>query len=226
MAAPVLTTPLHARWEAMGAEMTDVLGWRVPARFGDGTTEARAARNGVALGDETPRGKLLVQGDAAARVVTEALGAAPERVGEVSGREIASCRLRPDLLFVGTVPIELEAARKQLDTAAAAADLVSVTDVTHGRFEFRLLGPSSAELLSRVCGLDFDDSAFPDLRARETSVARIKALVVRADAGERPAYRLLGGRALGAYVWDALMEAGVELGIAPIGSATLRDLKA
>ena len=103
---------------------------------------------------------------------------------------------------------------------------MTVTDVTHGRFEYRIVGPEAPRLLSKVCGLDFDDDAFPDRRCRETSVARVKALVVRADAGGLPAWRVLGGRAVGAYVWDILMEAGAELGIAPIGAAALRELEA
>ena len=227
MAGPRYTTPLHGRWEPLGAHLTEVAGWQVPERFGDGATEERAARGGVALGDETPRAKLLVQGDDAARVIAAATGLAAPRVGEVSGGRVTACGLRPDLLLVAAGPGEGEGILKALeDTAARAPGLVTVTDVTHGRFEYRIVGPQAPRLLSKVCGLDFDDSAFPDRRARETSVARVKALVVRADAGELPGFRLLGGRAPGAYVWDVLMEAGAEFDIAPIGAAALRSLPA
>lgn len=227
MAAPWYATPLHGRWEALDAHLTEAAGWRVPERFGDGAAEVRAAREGVALGDETPRAKLLVQGDEAARVVAAATGLAAPRVGEVSGGRVTACGLRPDLLLVAAGPGEGEGVLKTLDeSAAAATGLMTVTDVTHGRFEYRIVGPEAPRLLSKVCGLDFGDDAFPDRRCRETSVARVKALVVRADAGELPAFRVLGGRAPGAYVWDILMEAGAELGIAPIGAAALRELQA
>ena len=246
MAGPWYATPLHGRWQTMDAHLTEVGGWRVPERFGDGDAEARAAREGVALGDETPRAKLLVQGDEAAAVVAAATGlAAPRlgeeaagvvaaatgspapRLGEVSGTRVTACRLRPDLLLVAAAPGEGEEVLAALEQSAAGApSLVTVTDVTHGRFEFRIVGPAAPRLLSKVCGLDFAAAAFPDRRSRETSVARVKALVVRADAGDLPAYRVLGGRALGAYVWDILMEAGAELGIAPIGAAALRELQA
>ena len=246
MAGPWYATPLDGRWPAMGAHLTEVAGWRVPERFGDGAEEAGAAREGVALGDETPRAKLLVQGEGAgpevstatglteprmgeeaAGVVAAATGSPAPRLGEVSGNPVAVCRLRPDLLLVGAGPGEGEEVLAALEGAAAEApSLVTVTDVTHGRFEYRIVGPKAPRLLSKVCGLDFDAGAFPDRRARETSVARVKALVVRADAGDLPAFRVLGGRALGAYVWDILMEAGAELGIAPIGAAALRELQA
>ena len=227
MAGPWYATPLHGRWEALGAELTEVAGWQVPERFGDGAAEARAARQGVALGDETPRAKLLVQGERAAAAIAAATGLAAPRTGEVSGGRVTACGLRPDLLLVAAAPGEGEAVLAALEESAAeAAGLVTVTDVTHGRFEYRIVGPEAPRLLSKVCGLDFDDSVFPDRRARETSVARVRALVVRADAGERPAFRVLGGRAPGAYVWDILMEAGAEFGIAPIGAAALRSLQA
>lgn len=227
MAAPWYATPLHGRWEALDARLTEVAGWQVPERFGDGAAEARAAREGVALGDETPRAKLLAQGDEAAAVVAAATGLAAPGMGEVSGGRVTACGLRPDLLLVAAGPGEGEAVLAALEKAAARAPgLVTVTDVTHGRFEYRIVGPQSPRLLSKVCGLDFDDDAFPDRRCRETSVARVKALVVRADAGGLPAYRVLGGRAPGAYVWDTLMEAGAEFGIAPIGAAALRELQA
>ena len=227
MAGPWYATPLHGRWEALGAELTEVAGWRVPERFGDGAAEARAALEGVALGDETPRAKLLVQGDEAAGVVVASTGLAAPRGGEVSGGRVTACGLRPDLLLVAAGPGEGESVLAALERSAdAAPGLVTVTDVTHGRFEYRIVGPRAPRLLSKVCGLDFDDSVFPDRRARQTSVARVKALVVRADAGDLPAYRVLGGRAPGAYVWDILMEAGAELGIAPIGAAALRSLQA
>ena len=227
MASPWYATPLHGRWEALGAHLIEVAGWQVPERFGDGAPEARAAREGAALGDETPRAKLLVQGAEAAAAVAAATGLAAPRVGDVSGGRVTACGLRPDLLFVAAGPGEGEGILKTLEQAAAAASgLVTVTDVTHGRFEYRIVGPEAPRLLSKVCGLDFDDDAFPDRRCRETSVARVKALVVRADAGGLPTWRILGGRALGAYVWDILMEAGAELGIAPIGAAALRELEA
>ena len=226
MAGPRYATPLHGRWEALGAELTEVAGWQVPERFGDGALEAWAARQGVALGDETPRAKLLVQGEEAAAVVAAATGLGAPAVGGVSGDGVACYGLRPDLLLVAAGPGQGEEILEALEQAAVETPgLATVTDVTHGRFEYRIVGPEAPRLLSKVCGLDFDDSAFPDRRARETSVARVKALVVRADAGELPAYRVFGGRAPGAYVWDILMEAGAEFGIAPIGAATLRSLQ-
>lgn len=224
---PFLTSPLEARWTALGARpASSAEGWRVPEVFTSVAAEAEAARRAVALGDQTPRGKLLVQGDEALALAQRALGVAPEAVGRmVQGDGVEASRLRRELLFVGAEPAVRARALAALQQAVAgAAGLVTVTDVTHGRFELRLVGPAAAELMSRVCSLDFDERAFPSASAKETSVARTRQLVVRSDLGDLPAFRLIGGRALGAYVWDTLMQAGRGLGIAPIGSKALGDL--
>ena len=115
-------------------------------------------------------------------MIAAATGLAAPRVGDVSGGRVTASGLRPDLLLVAAGPGEGEGILKTLEQAAAAASgLVTVTDVTHGRFEYRIVGPEAPRLLSKLCGLDFDDDAFPDRRCRETSVARVKALVVRAS---------------------------------------------
>jgi glycine cleavage system aminomethyltransferase T len=58
----------------------------------------------------------------------------------------------------------------------------------------------------------------------QTSVAKTHQLIIRADVIDLPAYRLIGGRALGAYVWDTLMEAGRDLQLSPIGCQALERL--
>lgn len=224
MPTPYLTSPLRTRWEALGARVVDVAeGWSLPAAFAGAQAEVEAARRGVALGDESARGKLLIQGSQAEAAVARALGAAPGAVGATAalgGAEV--CRLRPDLLFLGAPPAQRAGLLEALTAAAAAASsLTTVTDVTHGRFELRLVGPAAPELLSQVCGLDLHPSAFPSGQGRQTSVAKTRQLVVRADLAALPAYRLIGGRALGAFVWDALMVAGRELGLVPIGAQAL-----
>lgn len=215
MTTPYLTSPLHGRWASLGARLITDEGWQVAADFGDPAAEAAAARQSVGIGDDSHRGKLLVQGDEA----TALGGGLPEAA--------AGYRLRPDLHFVSTGAAVHASVVAALESAARrSGSLVTVTDVTHGRFEFRLVGPQSPILLSKVCGLDFADDAFGDGHAAATSLARITALVIRADCGALRAYRLLGGRASGAYVWDVLLAAGREFDLLPVGQQALQSLQA
>ncbi len=225
MTIPFLTSPAEGVWLSHGATIVQTAaGWRVPESFAGESTELRAAREAVALGDDTPRGKIRVQGDEADALIGAALGAPPAAVGRVVRvGTVEITRLRMDLCHVGMTAEDREAVWAALCETRGALP-VTITDVTHGRFEFRLVGPAAPLLLSKVCGIDFHASVFADGQARETSVAKTRQLVIRADLGGLPAYRLLGGRALGAYMWETLMEAGRDLGVEAIGTGALLTL--
>ncbi len=230
---PFLTSPLEACWTRLGATIVEAgHGWRVPDSFAGHDAEMRIARRAVVIGDDTPRGKFRLQGDGAQQQASDALGIAVTGTGVVceargADREdadrilqIEGVLLRPDLCHVGC---EMDGQTQVLEvlTQSVGDSDTTVTDVTHGRFELRVVGPAAPVLLSKVCGLDVDSRAFPSGTAMQASVAKMAQLVIRSDLGELPAYRLVGGRALGAYVWDTLMEAGQELGVEPIGAQGL-----
>ena len=88
-----------------------------------------------------------------------------------------------------------------------------------------MIGPASQELLSKVCGLDFHPSVFPNETAKQSSLAKTTQLIIRRDIGKLPAFSIIGAQSLGPYVWDTPMEAGREFGIVPIGRAALAALE-
>ena len=218
-AAPTRLTPLYAIARGLEAEFVEDRYWRVAAVYTTVESEVTKAREGVALADETPRGKIRIEGAEAEEVLEAAFATGPLALG--SGTQLAAghlYRLRPDLFYLGTEPGAEEEALRQVAAAAEAAGLlVSVTDITHGCAEIRVVGAASPELMSKVCGLDFDPSVFPPGNARQTSVAKTAQLVIRRDLGPLPAYSLVGARSLGAYLWITLTEAGSQWGLAPLG---------
>ena len=220
-------SPLHSRLQSLDAEFAGRDGWQVAERFPDAGQDV--ASRGVAIADESANGKLQVQGEEAEGLVRAAFAAPDLAVGKSASIEAPGpgrvCRLRRDLFFIGTAPGEVAAALDRLrrELQAAGQPEAAVTDLTHGRCELRLVGPAAPELLSKLCGLDFDLGRFLDGDARQSSVARTRQLIVRGDAGGLPSYSLIGGRSLGAYLWDTLMQAGEEFAVAPLG---LRDLRA
>lgn len=179
----------------------------------------------VALFDASDNGKIMVEGAEAARMLHQ-LWLAPERhlaMPEVgTGIEVdlgQVYRLRSDLFFVHTPPAN-EAKVVQLLAEYSQPDvgLITVTPVTHGRAELRLVASAGAEhrgraLLSRVCGLDFGSVAFPNMTARTTSLAKTRQLVIRRDQDGMLTYAIIGSRSLGAYLLTTLAEAGHDLGL-------------
>jgi heterotetrameric sarcosine oxidase gamma subunit len=220
-------TPLHAVTESLGAAWVEAVGWRFPKSYASPEQEVAALRAGVGLADTSPHGKVQIEGAQAASVLTAVFGAAPEHVGAHAAVEAGSLyRLRPDLFYLATPPAgETEACRRIEAAAAAASGLVTVTDLTHGLAEMRLVGPAAVDVLARVCGLDFSDGAFPNHTAKPTSVAKSRQLVIRGDYGALRGYRIIGPRSLAAYVWSVLLEAGHAFGIAPVGVVALHKLE-
>ena len=220
-------SPLYGVARSAGAQFCEVAGWQVPEVYTGAELESAAARRGVSLCDQTARGRLQVLGPAAAAVL-----AAVYQVTELpAGRGAAAgayrvYRLRDDLFFLSTSAGDEGAAVREIETAARdRGHFVTVTDMTHGRAEILVLGPTSPDLLRRVCGLDFDPAVFVGGRAAQSSVARTQQLIIRRDLGSVPAFSLMGARSVAAYLWETLMAAGREWGIAPIGRAGLQSLQ-
>ena len=162
---------------------------------------------GLLLADDSHRGKIMIHGRAGEQAVATLGMMAPAAAGQSArARDVAIYRLRPDQLFINTAPggeAELLAAL----SSAGKGDMVTVTDVTHGRAQLRLSGPRAAELLSHMCALDCHPDHFPDGTARQTSVAKTTQLVIRDDVDGALSYLLVGARSLGAYLWATIQAA-------------------
>ena len=220
---PIKLTPLYSIAQRLGATFTDQHGWRIPEVYTASEAEIVAARERIALADETPNGKLLLEGDQAESVLMEAFDLDSLEINE--GRD-GIYRLRHDLFYISAPPgKEVSTQKKLTATSAASEQFVTVTDITHGRVEIRVIGSNSQELLSKVCGLDFHPSAFPNETAKQSSLAKTTQLIIRCDIGELPAFSIIGTQSLGIYVWETMMEAGREFGVVPIGRAALAALE-
>jgi heterotetrameric sarcosine oxidase gamma subunit len=224
---PIKLSPLNPAAHHLGAKFVEMGGWSIAGTFSGVEAEAAAARQSVGLADTSAHGKVLVEGVAAIEAVKAALGVAPDSLGagvKMEGGYVY--RLRPDQLFVVTPPGgEAEMVTRLENAVADRGAFVTVTDLSQGLAEMRLIGPNSRGVLSKVCGLDFGAQAFPNLTAKQTSLAKTRQLLIRRDFGSLPAFTFAGAQSLSAYVWEVVMEAGQEFGIVPIGVAAMRALE-
>jgi heterotetrameric sarcosine oxidase gamma subunit len=99
-------------------------------------------------------------------------------------------------------------------------ELVTATDLTHGRALVRLTGSHAAGVLAKVCGIDTSDGITPDGAAFRTAVAAVSTDVIRDDTGGVPSYLLHCERSSGAYLFGELLAAGGEFGIEIDGFTT------
>ena len=219
---PIKLTPLHSTAQRLGATFIEQRGWRIPQVYTTLEEEIAAAQERLGLADETSNGKLLLEGDQAESVLRDGVDLGSPKINE--GQD-GIYRLRNDLFFISTPPgREVSAQKKLRNTLKASEQFVTITDITHGRAEIRVIGPNSQEFLSKLCGLDFHPSAFPNETAKQSSLAKTTQLIIRRDLGELPAFSIIGTQSLGPYVWDTMMEAGREFGVVPIGTAALAAL--
>lgn len=212
-------SPFEPITRRLGAQFTFQAGWQVAQRFTSTAAELAVARAGVVLADRSALGKILIQGPAAAAALSARWAEPLPTIG--NGRHYPEAELyclRPDRFFARTAPEKTTAVYQMLNDAASQTDdLAAVIEVTHGRAEIALIGPQSATLLSRLCGLDFHPDHFPNLSARQSSVAKTNQLIIRRDLGYLPAYSLIGDRSLAVYLWEAISEAGLDLDLQPAG---------
>ncbi len=225
--SPRMLTPIYQRAAALGAKFVDIDGWHVPDLYSTVEAEVKAAQESVALADGSANTKILVEGEGAETLLKSAYRYRALKIG--TGAKISAgilYRLRNDRFFISAPPEAHAEALEALQADVQGSDqLITVSDLTHGRAELHLIGPTSPELLSGLCGLDFSDGAFPDLTAKSSSLAKTSQLILRHDLAAIPTYAIVGARSLGAYLWDTILEAGSDLGIAPIGQAAIRELQ-
>jgi heterotetrameric sarcosine oxidase gamma subunit len=99
----------------------------------------------------------------------------------------------------------------------AGEEFASAVDLTHGRALIRLTGGDAARLLAKLCAIDLSDVTTPDGSALRTSIASVVTDVIRQDEGEAGSYWLHCEWSSGQYLFDALLDAGMEFGIGVSG---------
>lgn len=216
-------SPIHNAALTLGASMIDESGWMMPRSYSRETDGLW----GIGLIDQSNYGKIMIHGLAGGRSISNLSIEPPDHIGQGAiGGNVKIYRLRADQLIVITLPGDRKATLATLQLEwETGEEPVTITDMTHGCSQLRLLGPGSPELLARICSLDFASSTFPDTFARQTSVAKTTQLLIRDDLldGALPSYLIIGPRSLGAYLWNTLLESGHDLGIRPIGTDDLSE---
>lgn len=240
--AVIRRSALHAAHLAAGARMSEHDGWQRPEGYAGVDDELHAVRNGVGLADVSPAAKLDVRGNDALLALARRLSLPAPAPGSLTRLSApvptTETDCRPDgLLCCLTqdhtrlfVSADVAARIRTRWTRAHAADTRPVrarlTDVTSAYTLVQISGPRSRELLRKLTALDLGAGAFPDLTCAQTSVAGVHALILRTDVRGLSSLQVCYGREFGAFVWDALLDAGREFDARPFGRTALRALEA
>ncbi|MGL5910445.1 MAG: glycine cleavage T C-terminal barrel domain-containing protein, partial [Phycicoccus sp.] len=216
-----------------------------PARYGWGRPswqdwvddEQRATRSAVALFDQTSFGKLRVHGLDAVALLQRVCTADVDRpvgsavyTGVLNRRggyesDVTVTRTGPhEYLWVtsaGSPVRDADWLRRNRDPAWQ----VSVDDVTTTLAVLGVMGPRSRTLLSRLTRTPLDDDAFPFATSRELSLGPALVRATRITYVGELGWELYVPTELATGVWDALVDAGSDLGLRPAGYHAINALR-
>lgn len=86
-------------------------------------------------------------------------------------------------------------------------------------------GEAVPEMFAKLCAVDLRTDKFGDLSIAQTSIAKMSAILVRADIGTSRVFHLLVDSAAALYFCDCLLDAADEFGGRIVGLKTLQKLE-
>jgi len=240
---PVRRSPMHGWHEAHGAVPLVAGAWIRPDHYGDPAAEVLNVRRGVGIIDVTPLGKFELHGPDVPDLL--------ELLYVNKWRKLAVGQVRygvmctdDGVVFDDGVTGRLGDERYLLTATSSGATAVGewlenwlqtehpqwrvhVVPVTDAYASINVAGPRSRELLSRlVSDIDLANEAFPYMRVRTGTVAGVPGCVVwRIGFTGELSYELHVPSGHGVAVWEALLDAGADLGIWPFGVEAQRILR-
>ena len=220
MEAPLRQSPLHHVVRELGATLGPRHGWNLATHFTTPEAEAAALKSGVGIADASWLGKLELKGRQAelASITIEA--------GKAWHLARKHYFIACDPLSSGAVieSIEHQVAKRENEHPASTG-CTHVVDVTSTLAGILLAGPHSRDVLQRLTAPDVSDAAFANGACLSARVAGLHARVVRDDLDETLAYWLFAGTEYAAYAWEAILHAGSQFGMAPVGYEAVQGMR-
>jgi 4-methylaminobutanoate oxidase (formaldehyde-forming) len=224
-------------WRRAGEDQR-AYGWTRPPWLDRVAEEHRAVRGAVGLIDLSSFGKIEVRGPGALGLLQRvAVGDVDRAVGAMLYTQFLDRRAG----IVADVTVTRVAAdRFRVVTGAGyvAGDLgwlrlsvgdddppVVIRDESDEVACLGLWGPSAPALLAELCDEDLDDGAFPPRTARAIRIAGVAACAAHMSYAGEAGWELYFDPAWAVQVWDRLVEAGADHGLAIFGYRALDSLR-
>ena len=237
---PVQTTPIHQWHLDHGADMMVAGLWLRPNHYGDPASEAMGVRERAGLIDVSPLGKLQLTGpgvpELLERIYTNQWKNLP--VGRV--RYGVMCNDEGVVLNDGVCAHLNDETWYMTTTSTGATTIfewlqwwlqsgwgegIHLTDLTDAYSAFNLAGPQSRAVLEKLTDRNLTNKAFPYMRVRSAKVADVPCRLLRIGFTGELSYEVHCPSAYALHIWEALMDAGREFGIAPFGVEAQRILR-
>ena len=240
---PKRVSPIQPWHEQAGARPLVAGQWIRPEHYGDPAGEVRNVRTNVGLIDVTPLGKFDLRGPDVSQLLNllyvnrwSKLGVGRVRYGVMCANDGVilddgvTGRLSQDHYLMTTTSSGPETAerwiREWLQTEYVGLR-VQLTPITSAFASINVAGPRSRELMQRLVeNVDLSPSAFPYMHVRSGRVAGVDDCVMwRIGFTGELSFELHIPAGYGLHVWEALLAAGADLGVAPFGIEAQRVMR-
>jgi 4-methylaminobutanoate oxidase (formaldehyde-forming) len=220
-----------------GGDTSVTIGWHRDESFPHWAEEHRAVREAVGMIDMSLMANILVQGRDAASVlnrlsandVVRDIGRVvyTQWLNEKGGIEadVTVTRLAEDRFMVVTTDLTHRRVLALLRRHTPEGAHVAVADLSGGTCLMTVQGPRSRELLSRLTSADLSNEAYPYLTAKEIDVHYARVLSMRVTYVGELGWELHVPADLALTVYDALVEAGEDLGYRDVGLLAMNSLR-
>jgi sarcosine oxidase subunit alpha len=248
---PVRRTPIY-QWHAdKGATFEPVGQWRRAYTYtgagedkhGSINREILAVRHKVGLLDASTLGKIEIKGPDAAEFLDRMY------TNMFSTLKVGKCRyglMMNELGFLTDdgVTVRLGEDHFLMHTTSGGADRIAawleewlqtewthykvfITPITEQWAQFAIAGPRARNVLAKL-GADFDlnHDGFPHMSYREGKLGGYPVRVYRISFSGEQSYEVATPANMGRGLWNAILDAGKELGIEPYGTEALHVLRA
>ena len=240
---PVRYSPMQPWHEKHHARPLVAGQWIRPDHYGDPAAEVRAVREGVAIIDVTPLGKLDLRGPDVPKLLNQLY------VNKWSKLRIGAVRYgvmcaEDGVVFDDGVTGQLGADHYLMSTTSSGAAAVwqwaekwlqtehpdwqvHVTPVTTAYASINVAGPRSRELIGRLTeGVDLWPESFGYMNVRTGRVAGVDDCVLwRIGFTGELSYELHVPASYGLHIWTVLLKEGSDLGVRPFGVEAQRILR-
>jgi len=240
---PVRYSPMHPWHEGHGAARLVAGAWIRPDHYGDPAGEALAVRERVGIIDVSPIGKLDLRGPDVPNLLNllyvnrwSKLAVGRVRYGVMCAEDGVvmddgvTGRLGAEQYLMSTTSSGAASVWEWVESWLQTEHpqwRVHVTPVTTSYAGINVAGPHSRELLGRVVAeVDLAPEAFPYMHVRAGSVAGVAGCVLwRIGFTGELSYELQVPASYGLHVWQALLDAGWDLGVRAVGIEAQRILR-
>ena len=236
---PMKRTPMDRIHRGLGAVMVEAGPWQRPHSYGSPQEECLAVRQRVGIIDVSTLGKLDVRGKDAGtlldRVYTHHFSNLP--VGRTRYGLLCSdngvilddgtvTRVSDDHYFVTTTSGNADLIEEWFKWWAAGRNLCAhVTNVTSDYAAMNVAGPYARQTLGKLTGIDLSPAAFPYMRFARGEIAGVTGMLLRIGFVGEAGWEVHVPAEYGEHLWEAIIEAGAEFGIAPFGLEAQRVLR-